>query len=140
MIDPHDLMLGNYLRFKLRQGRLCDIHKKYYPGPKGRGDVWILNSYFLADVVYPITITHKWLEGMGIKHLKTDEHLARYKTANGFYVGIWQQDTGVDTKGSIFCGPSELPVKYIHEVQNIYWMHTKQQLVRVYDGNEWDKE
>lgn len=118
MIDPKELRIGNLIALNdaLDKRQYYTVHQLFwdltYHIGVDNSDLVLPKSYF-----DPIPITPEWLERLGYKKLETDS----WMSASGWCT--------IDKIGSYYQHPMGcLKIEYIHQLQNLYYCLTGQEL------------
>lgn len=89
--------------------------------------VWIGGSMINGE---PISET--WLAGMGFNlHKNSNENWNHWGLENGWHISEWLRDkkvAGFEEKGVCYWGETFVPVRYVHELQLLYFSLTRQHL------------
>lgn len=134
MIDPKELRVGNYV----------DIHSDAFDA-----EYWIVDAIpsiykvflvepgheqimveFLKAKLNPIPITYEWLKGLGFAINEQPEEFS-------FDEWIFQKDAcwgapiyfgDYNGKGYVIDGLENKPIKYVHQLQNLHFALTGEEL------------
>lgn len=126
MINPYDLMFGNWLRHKDGEempvmAMMPRVGETISPGREESVSFHMQINGYPHDEWSPIPITPEWL-----KRLQLEESI-------GSVIDIYvDRDRSfsvlIDKKGTIVAGKGAKPVEYVHELQNLYRITFKKSL------------
>jgi hypothetical protein len=134
MIQANELRIGNYL---LWSGRTSKSSLKNGQGRK------LLTKITYSDIVRiigntvgymnysPILLTPEILEKCGFK-IQSKYSFWNFKNQVGFVLSMWMEETplvGFEEKGACYWGDSYLKIRFLHQLQNLYFALTGEELV-----------
>lgn len=131
MIKANELRIGNWVT-ELRNSRIVSID-----GIEPNHEfVWVnyLNGFGQykvgVDNIEPIPLTPEILEKCGFVLISKNSYWC-FKNEVGFVLCMWMADScvqGFEVKGSFYYGDSYIEIKYLHQLQNIYFSLTGEEL------------
>jgi hypothetical protein len=125
-------MLGNYIHPLLDENEIAEI---CYIGEDGFGYERLSDEeYFQGNSIKPIIITEEWLLMLGFEKTKRkvnykDECV--YFHEESFMYWIFKYDLCLCflDKDLEYCSYSNVDVKYVHQLQNLYFALTNEELI-----------
>jgi len=119
MICKEELRFGNYVYSRSKQDPICinsfDTFKRV--------------SRLSATHAY-IPLTEEWLLKFGFE-IKSKYSYTNYALPNGWGVSMWTDEVpiaGFEEKGVCYWGEDYIPVRYVHDLQNLYHSLTGKEL------------
>jgi hypothetical protein len=85
---------------------------------------------YATAYIDPIPLTPELLERCGFE-LKTKHSFWCFRDKMGFGICMWAEDepcAGFEKKGCFYFGENYLAVEYLHDLQNLYFAHTRKEL------------
>ena len=117
-MKANELRIGNYF---LRNNIASQVH------PSIIEDVFNGKSN-----IKPIPLTEEWLLKFGfIKAKFSSEYWSHYSLINGWNVALshhTEESSGVN-KGLVYWGDNYVELKYVHQLQNLYFALTGEELI-----------
>lgn len=138
MIQAQDLRIGNYLQ-SIDGKIICTYVKGFFGHPVHSG---IINhSGQINDFEYlePILLTKKWLLKFGFEKLKgknADSYYGNAELNFGNLVLKLNDYTALCCNGGyqyLFLNGYRIPCKYVHQLQNLYFALTNEELTLTND-------
>jgi hypothetical protein len=125
MIQANELRIGNLVLFKGEVDVIIEI------GQAGNG-FCENNGYFNFDTgtIAPIPLTPEWLERCGFEYLSFDFGIANFFKLNDRFELIVVRE-GVKCeyeRGSYYYEDEHCSIKYLHQLQNLYFALTGEEL------------
>lgn len=124
MIDARELMIGNYL-----------IPSEPEHGKKpfriDAGDILQIRKGMQHYQYEPIPLTPEILIACGFKmrnEKKQDDYYHNYWLPNNYCISHCVHGTDIHDEGKFYCGKSEVEVKTLHQLQNLYYALTQTEL------------
>ena len=123
-LSPRELLVGSVVSY---QGKPCIVKGlSQYIMLKGYKE-WIGGSQMEGELISPA-----WMEQLGFeKHSNSNEFWNHWVLPNGWHISEWLQDNkvaGFEEKGVCYWGECFVPVKYIHQLQILYFSVAAQHL------------
>lgn len=148
-MEREELRIGNYLKLGERYGKVLlinyehiDLYDENYDDGKGTFDYPVYDNPNLS----PIQLTAEWLEGFGLKEVYkyTDNNQGLIRRGLCEYSDkpkISAQEFFFDSKPSqlVYLNVLKHEIKYVHQLQNLYYALTGKELVLGVTINEVQK-
>lgn len=112
-MKANELRIGNYFLWRGMCGTVNTISEKWITEQTNLG------RFFYEDIE-PIPLTEEWLVKFGFEQYNNTNHY--FYTNTKFIVKI-NSDTGY-----LFGGIDHEPIKYVHQLQNLYFALTNEEL------------
>lgn len=92
------------------------------------GDGRVALPLALLDLIFPIKLTKEWLKKFGAKNTIDVYWIPIYNLKAEIHFEIYEKEIVCSIK-SDFCNLILDPIKYVHELQNLYYSLTKEEFV-----------
>lgn len=123
-MDARELRIGNLVYAGIDENELplpCavkEIGEGYIKwGSRGGSTTYI-------NFVDPIPITLGMLQAAGFKKKYSNEHWSHWVLENNWHISEWlvdQKVAGFEEKGVCYWGEEYVPIKYLHQLQNLFF-------------------
>ena len=122
-MEAQELRIGNFIAYEPTIDDWEEIYVK--PGT-------IIQCEISPDSFEPIPLTEKWLINFGFIHAKfSSEYWSHWVLKNGWSISLsnhTEESSGVN-KGLFYWGDDYIEIKYVHQLQNLYFALTGEELV-----------
>lgn len=84
----------------------------------------------LLENIQPIPLTEEWLVKIGFSCISRHS-FHNYALPNNFIISMWMQDkpiSGFEERGVCYWGEHFIALRFVHQVQNLYFTITGQEL------------
>lgn len=129
MIAANELRIGNWVTHFGNYGKIESI-KKDFGNYLVYGKLNNCDFGNVIDAIQPIPLTPEILEKCGFE-IHSKYSFWNFITKNGFAISMWMEDkpcAGFEIKGVCYWGEGFTEVKHLHQLQNLYFALTGQEL------------
>lgn len=119
---PKDIRLGNYIQWDDDSKEIIQV-ESIERGEEETKNMYFVNGGWIEDFL-PVPISEDWLIKFGFTKDKTDNYFYGHPTYKTFYP-IYKRGESFGFNG---LGLSVKEFKYIHQLQNLYYSLTSEEL------------